>query len=218
MATLAGLRAPEPVATVNPAAFVGIASDGRPLDSLLYSSTVTARNLYADPVLQMESGRRQVSMLARTMVADAGRGAAQVTITATPLAGYVRMVSPPCCKDCAVLAGKWFKHNEGFERHPNCDCTHVPRVGANIPDGYVSDIPTDQITNLSDGERKALDGGADLSRVVNASRKGRGMSTTVGTGRRPRGARLTPDGIYRIASNRDEALTLLGRYGYLRTS
>ena len=215
--TLAELRAPEPLATVNAAAFSGVASDGRPLDSLLYSSVVNARIAHADPVEQLASGRKTLAKLAHTMVADAGRMASQVTITATPTAGYVRMVSPPCCKDCAVLAGKWFRHNQGFDRHPSCDCVHVPRVGSEMPAGVVSDVPLDQIRNLSKGERKALEDGADLSQVVNASRKGRGMTTTVGAGRQ-RGARLTPDGIYRIASDRAEATALLRRYGYLRNT
>lgn len=258
MATLADLRAPEPVATVNPAAFVGVASDGRPLDSLLYSSTVHARNTYADPVLQMESGRKHLSMLARTMVADAGRGAAQVAITATPTAGWLRMVNPPCCQRCAVLAGKTFKHNEGFLRHPSCDCVHVPRVGGSIPDGYTFDVPTDQIHDLTEGQRKALEDGGDLGQVVNAYRGGRSkmFTTTEGTTKRGwsahvqreaarqrgevvefmnatntgrRGAvanykvrrtapRLTPDAIYKNAQNREEAVRLLARNGYLSGS
>lgn len=188
--TLAELGAPEPVAQVALSAFSGAASDGRPLGSLLYSSVVHARNTYADPVMQMESGRKWVSMLARTMVADAGRGAAQVAITATPRAGYLRMVNPPCCQDCAILAGKWFRHNAGFDRHPSCDCTHVPAMSPDAaPSGYVSDVPADQIRDLTDGQRKALDDGADLSQVVNAYRRaGKGRAklytTTEGTTRR----------------------------------
>ena len=48
---------PEPVATVNPRAFAGVAPDGRPLDTLLYSSVVHAREKFAKVADQLESGR-----------------------------------------------------------------------------------------------------------------------------------------------------------------
>lgn len=263
MATLADLRAPEPVAMVNPAAFVGVASDGRPLDSLLYSSVVHARNTYADPVLQMESGRKWASMLARTMVADAGRGAAQVAITATPRAGYLRFVSPPCCQSCAALAGKWFAHNIGFERHPSCDCTHAPAMDAgNPPEGYTGFPEPSDINDLTEAQRKALEDGADTRSVINAyrgatpSQRSKMFTTTEGTTKRGWAAyvqreaarqrgevvefmnstktgrrgyiaqyrvrrtapRLTPEAIYKNAQNREEAVRLLARNGYLSGS
>jgi hypothetical protein len=111
---------PEPVATVNPRAFAGVAPDGRALDTLLYSSVVHAREKFSKVADQLESGRKWLGMLVHTAVADAGRSAAGAQIAATPDAGWMRMVSPPCCQRCAVLAGKEFKWNAGFERHPRC--------------------------------------------------------------------------------------------------
>lgn len=177
----------EPVGVVNPRAFAGIAPDGRRLDTLLYSSVVHARNTYAKVEDQLESGRKWLSMLAHTAVADAGRGATHAQLTATPQAGYLRMVNPPCCQRCAILAGKFFRWDTGFERHPRCDCTHVPTTGQ-TPDGYVADIALSQIHDLTDAQRKAVEDGADLNQVLNAyrhriaDREGY-MSTSEGTTR-----------------------------------
>ena len=178
----------EPVGVVNPRAFAGIAPDGRRLDTLLYSSVVHARNTYAKVEDQLESGRKWLSMLAHTAVADAGRGATHAQLTATPHAGYLRMVNPPCCQRCAILAGKFFRWNTGFERHPRCDCTHVPTTGK-TPDGYVDDVDLSQIHDLTDAQRKAIEDGADLNQVLNAYRRRiqdreSYMSTSEGTTRR----------------------------------
>src|SRR5690606_23965723 len=33
---------------------------------------------------------------------------------------YVRMLTPPSCSRCTVLAGRWYRKNAGFARHPGC--------------------------------------------------------------------------------------------------
>ena len=43
-----------------------------------------------------------------------------LAIMATRNAGYVRYEPAPYCQRCAVLVGKWFKANTGFQRHPRC--------------------------------------------------------------------------------------------------
>lgn len=205
-----------PVVTTS--AFVGMAADGRPLESLLYSAVVRARMTYATNSEQLEYGRQHLKMLAHTAVADAGRGAAQAQIAATPLAGYLRVVSPPCCQRCAVLAGRIFKWNEGFQRHPQCDCVHVPTKG-DVPDDYTAIVGPDDVKDLTVAQRKAIDDGADMNAVIN-QRRGRsrdGMTTSEGaTNRRGRPARLTPEAIYRRASSREEAIKLLADHGYIR--
>jgi hypothetical protein len=83
-----------------------------------------------------------------------------------------------------------------------------------------------QITDLSAGERAALDGGADFAQVVNARRGTSGLgglTTTEGTSRRGFASsrlqgrqRLTPDGILAQAGDdRDRALQLLQDNGYV---
>lgn len=202
----------------------GIASDGRPLDTLLYAAVIRAREALSrtTPVSAMASGADHLDLLVRTQVADAGRAAASVAITARPRVGYVRMVSPPCCQRCAVLAGKTFRWNDGFKRHPRCQCRHTPVEEGN-PLGYSSDIEPAQIRDLTEAQRQAISDGADVAQVINAhrGRNSGGMTTTEGTTRRglagQRGVRrrLTPDAIYRVSATREEAVERLRANGYL---
>jgi len=209
----------EPVAEVNPAAFAGVASDGRPLDSLLEHSVVTAKTAVGNGVAPAEAlaaAGRWLDMVVHTQVADAARGAASVAISARPRTGWVRMVSPPCCSRCAILAGKWFRSNQGFQRHPRCDCRHIPSL-EDTADNLGTDpnalFAAGQVKGLTSGQAQAIAEGADPARVINASRKASGMTTTEAAvkGRR----RLTPDGVYRVASSREEAVALLRQHGYL---
>lgn len=203
-------------ARVNLRAFAGVASDGRPLESLLYGAVVKARTVPAESLSQrLRAGGTWLDMTVHTQVADAGRGAASVAIAATPRTGYVRMVNPPCCARCAVLAGKTFLFNQGFLRHPRCDCIHapIPLAGGVAKFADWSEAPPlDQITGLSKGDRKALADGADLNRVVNLKQRRQGMRPKA---QRTRATKLTPDDIYRLAKDRDDVLRLLKRNGYL---
>lgn len=208
------------VARVSPAAFAGVASDGRRLDSLAYGAVVKARAVDAtDLAGRLRAGSAFLQRATQLQVADAGRAASQVAIAATPGAGYVRYVNPPCCQDCAVLAGKFFRHNAGFRRHPGCDCVHRPTAETEPPRGYAAQIDPAQIKDLTAGQRAALDEGADLGRVVNAYRgevPGRRdrMSATHELATRGR-VRLTPDGILAGSSSREESIALLREHGYL---
>lgn len=185
----------EPSAQVNPAAWAGVASDGRPLDTLLYSAVVhTKARIGAGekPEQALTAGGAWLDMITRTQVADASRGAAGAAITARARVGYVRYVSPPCCQRCAVLAGKFFRWNAGFQRHPRCDCRHYPVAAGEHPDaaaeGFRSMIKPDDVKDLTIAQRAALADGADLNQVLNAHRRGArsadGMTTTEGTTRR----------------------------------
>lgn len=228
--------------------FARAASDGRALDSLLYSAVVRVKtnlNGGTSPQDALAAGGAWLDTLTRTQVADAGRGAAGVAITATPRAGYERMVTPPCCQRCAVLAGKFFRWNAGFQRHPLCDCRNSPILeGQQRSPSAIS--PTD-VKDLTLAQRAAIADGADLNQVVNAKRGRSGMTTTEGTTRRgyasyvrrevarqrglveretvSRGTgrrnmtrtqpRLTPETIHRLASTREEAVRLLALNGYI---
>lgn len=218
--TLGELGAPvDPVADVAPEGFAGVASDGRPLESLLYGAVTQAKTelgLSGDPGQALAAGSVALSMYVHTQVADAARGAASVAIAARPGVGWTRMVNPPCCGRCAILTGRVYRYSQGFRRHPRCDCRHIPAtedVAGDVttsPDGLFRE---GLVRGLTKGQRAALAEGADPGRVVNASRKASGMTTTEAAvkGR----VRLTPDGIYRLAADREETVRLLRANGYL---
>lgn len=214
-----------PDGAVSPPAFAGWASDGRELGSLLDQPVIGAKVAIADGTTAEEAlagAMNRMLTIAQTQVSDAGRQAVSVGIASRPTVGWTRMVSAPCCSRCAILAGKWFRYSAGFLRHPKCSCTHIPAA----EDSY-GDVRTDpqalvragEVRGLSKADEQALSDGADLSQVVNVGRRKRsGMTTTVGTTRRDvPNARLTPEGIYRVAgADRAEALRLLRVHGYLQ--
>jgi hypothetical protein len=210
--------------SLNPAAFAGTAADGRPLDSLLYQPVIEAKTLIGDGFPEAKALRRSglaFVTLAAQQVVDAGRIADGVmTFSNTHTTGYYRMLQTPSCARCAILAGKFFRKNAGFDRHPRCDCVHVPAVEAD--DSLAFDarkaVEQGQIRGLSDKERQAILDGADPGRVVNARRgmQPGGLVTREGRNLRAgRRTRPTPESIYRFSTDRDEALGLLKRFGYI---
>jgi hypothetical protein len=174
-----------PTAWVDPSGFAGVSSRGAPLESALYSAAPHVKGLIAGGMstdAAMNRGRVFLESAAMTQVADAGRGAASVDTFTRPKVAYVRMLNPPSCSRCAVLAGRIYRNNEGFLRHPKCDCIHVPTsVKAAEREGLVSD-PYEYFQSLSATEQdrlftkagaEAIRDGSDLFQVVNSRR---GMS------------------------------------------
>lgn len=153
--------------------------------------------------------------LIESIVTDAARAAESVAVTVRPNIYHVRNVNPPCCARCAILAGRVYKWSTGFQRHPGCDCSMIPTT---IASPYAQDV--DQlirdglVTGLSKADRRALADGADPGRVVNVRSKKAGLLEAGHA--LTRGGRPTPAGIYRLASDRAQALDLLKRYGYVR--
>ncbi|GIF14796.1 hypothetical protein [Actinoplanes teichomyceticus] len=185
---------PAPVAELVPEALSGVASDGRPLDSLLYQPVITAltglqRGATLDRALA--GGQAALDMIVRTQIADAGRVADQVAMTARPDAtGYVRMLVGRSCSRCAILAGRWYAVNAGFRRHPRCDCVHIPgredttRDARTDPDLFfrsLSRAEQDRVFTKAGAEAIRL--GADIGQVVNSRRGAIGLT--------PAGARIT---------------------------
>lgn len=214
--------ADDPVGRVSASAFVGVAGDGRPVTSLLDGAVVASKRAVAVGASTSDAlavGGRWLDMAVKTVIADTARGAVGVAMTARPaVTGWVRLLELPCCPRCAVLGGKFFKVNQGFQRHPRCDCRHIPAT-----ENIAGDIATDpraayeagQVVGLTDAQRKALDDGADFAQVVNSRR---GMSTAGSLATREaarRTQRLSPEGIYTQARDRDEAVRLLRENGYL---
>lgn len=219
-----------PSAFVNPSAFAGFAPDGRDLAGLLYSPATTAKTLIAngaEPPAALRSAGKALDRILKTVVADTARQSGSVDIATRPGTGYVRVVVGNTCKDCVILAGKFYRWNAGFKRHPGCDCIHQATTEALSP-GAITD-PLEHFNSLTEaeqnelwgeGEAQAIRDGGDIYRVYNSGRGHKGMTTLEGTGKRGfargiEGGRLTPDGIYATAKNREEALALLERHGYI---
>lgn len=184
----------EPAGSVRPSAFAGIASDGRELDPLLATGvmeTVYRQRQGATVDEAKAFGFQRLARIAVTQVQDAGRAAVGTAIAARPRTGYVRMLNPPSCSRCAVLAGKWYRWNEGFQRHPLCDCRHIP-TAENARD--LTTDPRQYFDSLSEAEQnriftnsgaEAIREGADIGQVVNARRGMTAAGTTLeGTTRR----------------------------------
>lgn len=89
--------------------------------------------------------------------------------------GYVRYLQPPSCPRCVILAGKFYRFSDGFERHPMCDCKHIPAT-QDVADALTAD-PEAYFVSLGragqdawfgKANADAIRGGADIYRVVNA--------------------------------------------------
>lgn len=234
---------PTPEGAVNAAALAGIASDGRDLDGLLINAPLTVRQqtLAGAGVAQaMLSGWTNLAMHVGTQIADAGRAADQTALVATPQAHrWVRMIEAGACSRCAVLAGRVYRWDADFLRHPRCRCRAIPQAEDS---GDWSTDPQQYFDSLSKAEQnriftkagaEAVRHGADVSQVVNARRS---MYTATGYGRkmlatrdgvtrhgiagkrlagRKGGIRLMPEQIFRDATSRGDAVRLLKAYGYI---
>ena len=209
------------------------------LDAVLYGAVVKARAGSAESLGdRLALGRSWLDMATVTQVADAARAATGVGIAARVDIKYVRMVNPGCCQRCAALAGKPSK-TIAFPRHPGCLCRAVP-TGDGKAHGLVEAVGPEDVRDLTKVQRRAIADGADMNQVINShrvyvSREGiytparsrDGMTATEGATRRglagqrlgaeskKRAQRLTPEGVYRLASSPEEAIALLKKHGYL---
>ena len=137
---------------------------------------VTAKRAVARgvaPEAALLGSRAWLEQALQTAVSDAARDATAASIIVRQNLGWVRMVNPPCCPRCAVLAGQWYRWNVPLPRHPGCDCQFIPSA-ENIAGDFTTD-PMELhrrglIKDLSADQRKRIDEGADLTRVLNESR------------------------------------------------
>lgn len=185
-------------------------------DALLNLASFTTATTDLERMLDSIQTDFDFERLVESIVTDAARAAESVSVAVRPHIYHVRFVNPPCCSRCAILAGRVYKWSTGFQRHPGCDCSMIPTTVASPlrqdPEQLVRD---GQVTGLSKADHQALEDGADLGRVVNIRSKKAGLLEAGHA--LTRGGRPTPAGIYKTAGdNRDRAMTLLKRYGYIR--
>ncbi|MCL1871011.1 MAG: hypothetical protein FWF90_11440 [Promicromonosporaceae bacterium] len=224
---------------VNPQAFGGWSSSGAKLGGTLDTALVATKEAIgggAGTVQALAHGWETLSGIVRMQVSDAGRVAAGIDVAARPGVGYVRMLNPPSCPKCVVLAGKFYRWNAGFRRHPRCDCVHVTSTAGSTEaahrEGLVDD-PYEYFHSLDQNAQdrafgaanaQAIRDGGDIYQVVNSARGRKGAFTTEGTGRRgyassilkARQRRMTPETIYRLhGDDRAGALADLRAQGYI---
>lgn len=212
-------------ATTRPSALAGWASDGRAIRGLL--------DYTRDPSVTGPMFDRIVS----TQLQDVARQAAAIEMAVRPqVTSYVRVLNPPSCSRCAVLAGRIYRKSSGFRRHPRCDCRHVPTTRSEA--GGLTTDPRAYFDSLDQPEQdriftkagaEAIRLGANMGKVVNARRGmataqsgriaaqgafGQRLFTTVEAA--PRGAvRLMPESILAVAEGDAEAIRLLRAHGYI---
>ncbi|SBT63936.1 hypothetical protein GA0070622_0904 [Micromonospora sediminicola] len=196
---------PRARARVVPAALAGIASDGRPLPSLLYEPAITALTAIGagvDVERALAGGYATLETAVRTQVADAGRAADATAMAARDVDTYIRMVVGKTCGRCVVLAGRRYRSAEAFDRHPCCDCVHVPAaedtvdaIATNPRAWFDSLTPDEQDRQFTKAGAASIRLGADIGQVVNARRGAFGLA--------PAGARLTAAETRMLRGGRD---------------
>lgn len=164
----------DPVAQINPRGLVGVASDGRALEELLYSAVVTARSAKVESLPErLRVGGLWLDGIVQTQVSDAARDAAKVSMTVRPGVKWVRFANPPCCQRCAALTGEAMKYSHPFQRHPRCDCSMVPTTVAN-PDFAGEKLTAADVTDFTQKQKDALEGGANFHSTINDYQRKRG--------------------------------------------
>lgn len=228
---------------VLPDAFLGVSSYGFPLTEPIIATIDRHVPAPVEPVPDpwWDDAQKFMGDLEQLLISeiqDAGRTASQVEFTSRPeWQNYVRMLNPPSCARCTILAGRIYRDLEAFQRHPLCDCVMVPvQNWQDAHDNGLVSSPRDafergDVRGLSQADAQAVADGADLGRVVNATRGivrvdtfGRRVkATTEGTTKRSawrkanptRLVRLRPESIYQFAKDREDAIRLLKLYGYI---
>lgn len=159
-----------------------------------------------------QAGGELLATIVQTALSDSSRMAKAVAGLARPRTLYVRMLRPPSCSRCAILAGKRGHWARPFQRHPGCDCTQVPvATDADVTfEGPAFDAKAyfnslngeDQGKVFTKAGAEAIREGADVAAVINSRS---GMSAS--------GDSFTRAG----ATNRSRAMRYyLGRDGDLR--
>ena len=212
---------------LRPSGFVGRTAAGVPLHEVLALPTVRVSALMesgVDAGTAAQSGAAMLTRLVSNEITQTGTNATQIGMAGNPeFQGYIRMMKPPSCSRCAVMAGSWWKWNDGFPRHPGCDCIHVPAGDVNAGDSlkvnareyFDSLSEADQDKYFGKTQADAIRGGANLGRTVNAHTRAAGLRKFDSGGTRA-GPQMTPKQVFQTAGgDRDQAVRLLHDNGYL---
>lgn len=174
------------LATPMSASLVGYSGSGVTVDETLSWAPVRAKQAVADGATARQalfSAADWLALSVTTILADTSRSAESLGMYARPVSGYIRMVNGGACGRCVVQAGRWFRKNQGFLRHPRCRCVHIPAsegIAGNWqtdPQAYFDSLDPAAQIKLMGGKANAqavLDG-ADPRQIINAYRRTSGM-------------------------------------------
>ena len=169
-----------------PQSFAGVSASGRELPGLLVQPLVrvmAGMSAGVSTPRAMASGADLLDSIMTTEIHDAARSAEFTSIAANAeAAGYDRVVEAGACSRCIVLAGRFYRWNAGFRRHPRCRCHHAVRMHATEPQSsqeiFDSMSAKAQSRTFTNAGAASIRHGADIAQVVNARL---GMTTaTVG--------------------------------------
>lgn len=183
-----GASANVPVFTVAPAAFVGFGADGYPIETMVTGARVeTIKALERGvPYTQAKAhADRWLQAALSTLLADTARGVIGSQTYARPVAGYTRMLVGQSCGRCIILAGRVYKSSQAFDRHPHCDCIHIPVAESKYfdtavnPAAYLNSLDEAQLARVLGSKANARvwtefagrDGQSVMNQLVNAYRR-----------------------------------------------
>lgn len=209
---------------ISAAAFAGANRFGAPLAGVLHTAIIRTKQAVGAgfaPSAALLQGRKFLDVAVPSLLADADRNAVQAGLTSAGIGGYVRMLSGSSCHRCIILAGRWYRWNKGFQRHPLCDCRHIP--SAENMAGDMTTDPYEAFNAMSEAEQdrawgksnaQAIRDGGDIYRVSNV--KTRGLASERSSRKFGTPSKMTLDDIYAEAgSNRTKAIELMRREGYI---
>lgn len=183
------MRETAPQALRRPAAYaldvdslVGTTGAGWDTQDALYGSVVRAKTAVkggASVEGALASAGLWLDTKVGTLLSDTGRTAEKVTASGRGVGLYVRMLNPPSCGRCVILAGRRTRSSVAFLRHPGCDCRNIPAAESIAGDLTVD--PHAYLDNLSDQDlartlgskanAEAFRLGADQNQLINAYRR-----------------------------------------------
>ncbi|WHT21014.1 hypothetical protein N8J89_08085 [Crossiella sp. CA-258035] len=180
---------------VNPEGFADFTDGGGSLLSFLVFAGNSVYREATQERLSAASTRQRVEHVTTAILMggmqDTGRSAVHSAMFARPsVTRYVRMLRPPSCARCAILAGREYRASVAFKRHKRCDCRHIPQTEdtgdwTTRPSRYFKSLSReeqDRIFTKSGAEAIRLGGVKDssMNQIVNASK---GMQTVTSWGR-----------------------------------
>lgn len=233
-AVLAELDIPSDVPTrLLPEVFAGVTGSGNPIESATYGAVVkAAKGQYAPEMagvppstverLVLAEAEEFMAGIVASIMADTARAAEEVALAQREwVTGYVRMIEPGACSRCVILAGKFYLYNDGFDRHPECRCVHIPAdedIADSIltsPDRYFDSLSaTEQDRVFTTAGAEAIRLGADPAKVVNA-RRGMRTAQQNPAGWIPRGRMVPTDVFGRPTYTTTEGVTRRGELGLI---